>query len=120
LHRLKALNELYQFKAIPGIDATLKNMELLYSLGLARGSVLDLIRQLRNRVEHELRDPPDYGLCNLYLDAVWYFLRSTDSFMVEVTKDINVLDSESDREIAAIFISPPKWQVYIEAPSSRT
>jgi hypothetical protein len=116
LHRLKVLNELYQFKAIPGIDTTLKNTELLYSLGLARGSVLDLIRQLRNRVEHELHDPPDYELCHLYLDAVWYFLRSTDSFMVEVTRDINIVDSESDREMATIFISPPKWRVYIEGP----
>jgi hypothetical protein len=116
LHRLKGLNELYHFRAIPGIDTTLKNTELLYNLGLARGSVLDLIRQLRNRVEHELHDPPDYELCNLYLDAVWYFLRSTDSFMIEVTKEINVFDSESDCEIAAIFISPPKWQVYIEGP----
>jgi hypothetical protein len=36
--------------------------------------------------------------------------------MVEVTRDINIVDSESDREMATIFISPPKWRVYIEGP----
>ena len=112
LHRIRALDGHYQFRAIPGVDSTLKNTELLRILGLARGSVLDLIRQLRNRVEHELHEPPNRELCNLYLDAVWYFLRSTDSFLVEIAEDIYT-DPGNDPEMA-VLISPPVWKIYIE------
>lgn len=115
LHRSRLLNEHYRFKAIPGVDPASKNSELLHIFGIARGSVLNLIRQLRNQVEHELHDPPDYELCNAYLDAVWYFLRSTDGLLVEITEDMHAVDPNSDQEIDVV-ISPPEWNVYIEGP----
>jgi hypothetical protein len=115
LHRNRLLNEHYRFKAIPGVDPASKNLELLHIFGIARGSVLHLIRQLRNQVEHELHEPPDYELCSAYLDAVWYFLRSTDTLLAEITEDMHAVDRNLNQEIDVI-ISPPEWKVYIEGP----
>lgn len=114
LHRINILNRRYHLKKIPGMDPKAGNTIIMHKLGLARGSVLDLLRNLRNRVEHDLSEPPEQKECNLYLDAVWYFLRSTDRLVVEVASQIEVFHPETQDEPMSIYVSFPEWRIYID------
>ena len=114
LFRIRILKDVYNLKRIPGIDPNWGNTKILQYLGIARSSTLDIIRNLRNQVEHELNDPPSREACTLYLDTVWYFLRSTDSMVSKLSKGMWILGSEDSGVIMTIFCAPPDWKIQIE------
>lgn len=73
------------------------------------------MRRLRNKTEHESAAPPTRGECLLYLDAVWYFLRSTERFAHRVTTELDLVDSARGRELTiTITVGLPEWSVHLQ------
>ncbi|HET9227846.1 MAG TPA: hypothetical protein VFR31_14320, partial [Thermoanaerobaculia bacterium] len=75
--RVTALNDLYGFKEIPGLQQSRQVLEVMAGLGLVRPILLRSIIDLRNQIEHEDQMPPDESRCKEWVEFVWYFLRST-------------------------------------------
>jgi hypothetical protein len=93
--------------AIPGMT-TRDRLDQLRELGLARGLVLTQLRKLRNKTEHESAEPPSREECHLYLDAVWYFLRSTERFARRKVEEFDLSDDTAGGEVT-ITVRPPEW-----------
>ena len=77
-HRLRLLDEIYEFRRIPIGNKPSGNLELLNYLGIVRPKMVQKLVEIRNSVEHEDADPPDEEACFDFLEFTWYFLRSTD------------------------------------------
>ena len=54
---------------------------ILEKLGLVRPLLLQSLMEIRNKIEHEDQKPPKLDRCLEMLDVVWYFLKSTDTFI---------------------------------------
>jgi hypothetical protein len=88
----------------------------LQELGLIRGSVLDDIRRLRNAIQHRSEMAPRRSQCLLYQDAVWYFLRSTETYARRVPTGYEFIEDYEHygkqkfaEERIEVTIGPPRW-----------
>jgi len=77
--RVQQLNALHNFKSIPIADKPARSLELLEYLGMIRPFMLQRLIEIRNAVEHKDSPPPTVQELLIFLDFVWYFLRSTDT-----------------------------------------
>ena len=77
--RVQQLNTLHNFKSIPIANKPAGNLELLEYLCLIRPFMLQRLIEIRNAVEHKDTPPPTVQELRIFLDFVWYFLRSTDN-----------------------------------------
>lgn len=112
--RIQLFRSVYAIDRLPGMRAR-DALEQLGTAGLARGLVLSQIRRLRNKTEHESAAPPARDECLIYLDAVWYFLRSTERFAHRMTTELDLLDSVGGRELTiTITVSLPAWSVHLQ------
>jgi len=75
--RLKAIEEIYEFKNLDIPDKRKGYIELLEKIGIVRPLFLKKLLKIRNSIEHEDVDPPSYNQCKEYVDVVWYFIKST-------------------------------------------
>ena len=87
-HRLKAIEENYEFKKISLPNKPKSYLELLEVLGIVRPLLLKKLLKIRNEIEHEDADPPSYNQCKEYVDVVWYFLKSTNKYVTMASDDI--------------------------------
>ncbi len=77
--RVRQLNALHNLKGIPIPDKPIGTLELLKYIGLIRPMMLQRLIEIRNAVEHEDTSPPTVEELLIFLEFVWYFLRSTDN-----------------------------------------
>jgi hypothetical protein len=77
--RVRQLNTFHDFKSIPIPGKPNATLELLEYVGLIRPIMLQRLIEIRNAVEHEDALPPTVEELLIFLEFVWYFLRSTDS-----------------------------------------
>lgn len=77
--RIRQLNDLHHLKSIPISDKPSGTLELLEYIGLIRPIMLQRLIDIRNAVEHEDVLPPPVKELLVFLEFVWYFLRSTDN-----------------------------------------
>jgi hypothetical protein len=77
-HRIKHLARIYDFKRLPIPGKPQDIVEILGFVGLVRPLMLGKLIEIRNLLEHEDASPPGYDDCIVFLEFVWYFLRSTD------------------------------------------
>lgn len=96
--RVTALEEVYFLEGIKLKESPKGSLEFLESLGLVRPFMLTHIREIRNDIEHRDASPPDFNRCQELLDLVWYFLKSTDTYMHLRRDDVGFekLDSEEN------------------------
>ncbi len=85
-HRLKLIEKCYNLKKIDFPDKPKGYLELLESLGIVRPLLLKELMQIRNEIEHNDAKPPKMNVCRIYVDVVWYFLKSTNR-MVTINSD---------------------------------
>lgn len=115
-HRLKRLNELYSFKKIPLKEKPSKLLEQLEYFGLIRPIMLEQLISVRNAVEHDHISPPENDKCNEYLEFVWYFLRSTDRLVRQVTESLIFYNPDENDPFYSIEVrtgSKYNWQLGI-------
>jgi hypothetical protein len=77
-HRIRLLALACSLKKLPLVERSKDSLEILGYLGIVRPLMLKRINDIRNIVEHEDGKPPSYEECLVFLEFVWYFLRSTD------------------------------------------
>jgi len=84
-HRIKLLFEIYRFKDIPIKEKPSGHYEILHHFGIIRSRMVKKLIEIRNKIEHEAAFPPDEEACRDYVELTWYFLRSTDFLVRQVT-----------------------------------
>lgn len=95
-HRLKLLNEIYDFNKLPFGEKPKWLIEKLGYVGIVRPFLLKNLIEIRNAVEHRDAQPPSQELCSQYLDIVWYFLRSTDHLARYQTSELVLYPEDND------------------------
>lgn len=77
-------------------------------MGIVRPQMLQKLIAIRNAVEHEDADPPALEACEVFLEFVWYFLKSTDR-MVQVVPDEIFFEErgEKPQSWAEVKVRPP-------------
>jgi hypothetical protein len=76
--RDKMLNALYNFTKIPNRTAKAP-YPIMADLGIIRPTMKNQLRELRNRLVHEVEEPPlCRDECELLSDTAWYYLKATD------------------------------------------
>ena len=79
--RLKALEEIHEFKKLDIPDKPKNYFELMEKIGVVRPLLLEKLLKIRNNIEHDDSDPPSYNQCKEFVDVVWYFLKSTNKLV---------------------------------------
>ena len=83
--RVRALHAVYSFRTIPVRDKPNDPLLLLEFFGIVRSRMFQKLVDIRNAVEHEDATPPDLETCKDFAEFTWYFLRSTDRILQNVT-----------------------------------
>jgi hypothetical protein len=84
--RVKTLHDAYslsQIRTLLRLDRRTSTLDVLERLGLVRPLILRRLKDIRNTVEHQDSGAPVTHECDTLIDAVWYFLRSTDSYAMQ-------------------------------------
>ena len=76
---MRQLNAFHHLKGIPIPDKPSGNLEFLEYIGLIKPIMLQRLIEIRNAVEHEDATPRTVEELSIYLEFIWYFLRSTDN-----------------------------------------
>ena len=119
--RLRALNTLYSFRDIPIRDKPRDLLLLLESLGIIRSHMLQKLIDIRNAVEHEDVAPPDHEVCKVFAEFTWYFLKSTDRMLREVTSSFALNPAGDDERYYGLGIEyGPRnnWTAHLGVGSS--
>ena len=93
--REQQLNTFHNFKRIPIADKPKGGLELLEYLGLIRPLMLQRLIKIRNAVEHEDTPPPTVQELRIFVEFVWYFLRSTDNNLRNPIEEFSLEPRES-------------------------
>lgn len=83
--RVRNLQESYKLHVLKktlGLPRNTEQLEFLNTLGLIRPLILQQLKNLRNKVEHQDTGAPTHIECTSLIDSVWYFLRSTDPLVL--------------------------------------
>ncbi|MDM5336150.1 hypothetical protein QUF84_02720 [Fictibacillus enclensis] len=87
--RLKLIEEIYQLKTINFPNKPKGYLELLEVFGIVRPYIMKQLLEIRNDIEHRDSTPPNKMRCSELVDVVWYFLKSTDSFVLVKKSELN-------------------------------
>lgn len=90
--RLKFIEYVYDLKQIALNKSPKGYLEYLETFGLVRPFMLKNLMLIRNDIEHNDAQPPNLERCKELVDIVWYFLKSTDSFLTWRKDDIFFMD----------------------------
>jgi hypothetical protein len=104
-HRVRLLNDFYSLR---NISIKGKPSEILYLLefvGIIRPLMLQKLIDIRNAVEHEDASPPSHEDCQVFLEFMWYFLRSTDKLTQYVLEDIGLRPFGEDENYYWLTVS---------------
>lgn len=116
--RVRTLNEAYslnQLRPIFGLNRKTSSLDVLERLGLVRPLVLRKLKDIRNTVEHQDKGAPNSEECGTLVDTVWYFLRSTDSYVVqrltyfELTAELDPSDERQGGQFITFHITEAGW-----------
>ncbi|MGJ7567869.1 hypothetical protein ACSFBM_28735 [Variovorax sp. GB1R11] len=111
--RLKALEAEYGFSKLPTAKAKKRILETLQDFGLVRPTLLAELMKLRNDIEHNDAQPPDQATCHMYVDVVWYFLKSTDPLLDMVVDSLVYEDSETKSALTIEFHTASDWKMSV-------
>jgi hypothetical protein len=117
--RVKELTEIYELRKLPTGVKPKYDLELLEYFGIIRPFMLKRLIDLRNSVEHEDSSPPPTDECLMFVDLVWYFLRSTDKLVHGRVEEIDFEGHISDTDIETrdfFSVRARFWQSYVERP----
>lgn len=110
--RLQLIEKYYKLRSNFGSNSK-RYLQLLEELSLIRPLLLQGLMEIRNEIEHKDKRPPKLERCLELLDAVWYFLRTTDR-IVQVISDSLLYQHNNDIHwISLEVIIKRKWHLYL-------
>jgi hypothetical protein len=120
--RVRTLNEVYslsQIRPIFGLNRKTTTLDVLERLGLVRPLVLRKLKDIRNTVEHQDKGAPKSEECDTLVDIVWYFLRSTDSYVLqrlnyfELTAELELSIGRQSGQFITFDIAEAGWAIRV-------
>lgn len=110
--RLKMLNEIYQFKHLPGIKPK-SQLDTMLDVGLIKPLMLRKIVEIRNGVQHNYKSTiPTKEECIELAEFAWYFLRSTDNIAKKKVRDVEISCGNDDYGCHSFYFYPgQKWLI---------
>jgi len=76
--------------------------------------LLTELMKVRNDIEHNDSPPPELQTCQMYIDVVWYFLKSTDQLLDMVIGEVVYEDTEANSGLTLEFQISGAWKVKAE------
>jgi len=113
-HRLKALQDEYAISTLPSGRPKKQTLEMLQDFGLVRPTLLAELMAIRNEIEHKDHPPPDLRTCQMYVDVVWYFLKSTDQLLDMVVCELVYDDLQTNSALTLDIQTSGGWNVNVE------
>lgn len=119
--RLRTLHDAYEFsqlRQLLHLDRKSTSLDIMEHLGLVRPSILRRIKDIRNVVEHQDKGAPTVVECATLVDAVWYFLRSTDSLSVQrlsnfdLSSGLKFSTTRGHTQFISFDIHPRDWSIH--------
>jgi hypothetical protein len=95
-HRLKLFEEYYRLLTVNFPNKPKGYLELLESYQLARPFMVKSLMEIRNDIEHNDAPPPSLLRCKELIDIVWYFLKSTDPYVIKKIIDVEFSGNTCD------------------------
>ena len=83
-HRMKLINKNYKIKKTSFYQNNKSIISALSEIGIVRPIMLNNLVKLRNYLEHQFGNPPDKERCKEFSEIVWYFLKSTDTLVMNI------------------------------------
>lgn len=111
-HRLQVIEKIYGISKLPISISSKKTLDRFEYLGLIRPAILNELIKVRNVIEHQYQEPPIKEKCLFYIDIVWYFLKSTDSLVDHIVKQVEFDDHEKNN-IKMDFLTSTPWTIKI-------
>ena len=111
------LEQLYRFRTIPWFPSNTSQYSIMASLGMIRPSLKEPLRQLRNRIAHEVADVElDHKQCDYLCDAAWYYLKATDLPARQCATTLVLTCGEDDPHwtMLEFGFSPGSWSISIQ------
>lgn len=103
-HRLKSIEEKYNFKKVDFPNKPKSYLDLLEKIGIVRPLILKKLLTIRNEIEHNDAPPPSFNQCSEYIDVLWYFLQSTTRFLSGNLETLTYEKNSPSGEITQYFI----------------
>lgn len=113
-HRLKTLEAEYAISTLPNNRLRKQTLEKMQDYGIVRPMLLAELMKVRNDIEHKDSPPPELRDCQIYVDVVWYFLKSTDQILDTVADEIIYQDFETNSALILNFHTSGAWKVKVE------
>lgn len=88
--RLRLLEKHYKLRSSLNLSAKRHFLEILAQFGVIRPLLLKALLDARNATEYNDRRPPGSKRCHEFVDAVWYFLRTTDPIVSVLREDFGI------------------------------
>jgi hypothetical protein len=110
------LEQSYQFKTCPWFGKGLSHYAIMAELGIIRPSLKDPLRQLRNRIAHEVNDVVlERKQCEHLSDTAWYYLKATDLITRQCAAKLTLHCGEDDPHYTLLTFefTPRLWVVSI-------
>jgi hypothetical protein len=111
------LEQLYRFREVPWSANNSSQYSVMASLGIIRPSLKDPLRELRNRIVHEVDDVGlDRKQCEYLSDTAWYYLKATDLLTRQCAAELVINCGEDDPHFTMLKFTfePGSWIVKIE------
>lgn len=105
--RIRLIDKRYSLRSIPIKSKPSDYVELLEFLGIVRPKMLRKLIEIRNVVEHEDVAPPNQEECEVLLEFIWYFLRSTDLLTQRIVDTILFEELDDEDYWIEINLQPP-------------
>lgn len=114
--RLRLLDQIYKFKTIPIPDKPKDLYGILSCFDIIRPLLLSTLYEIRRGVEHRDAEPPTQDRCKEFVEFVWYFLRSTDNLLLNISNHIEIVSDSSEYEhycLTIIVREQGRWSFFL-------
>jgi len=111
------LEQLYRFRTIPWFPSDASQYSIMASLGMIRPSLKEPLRELRNKIAHEVADVAlDRKQCDYLCDAAWYYLKATDLPARQCATTLGLTCGEDDSHwtMLEFGFKPGSWTIAIQ------
>jgi hypothetical protein len=109
------LEQVYRFRTIPWFPPN-DQYSTMTALGIIRRSLKKPLRELRNKILHEITDVAlDRNQCEHLCDTAWYYLKATDLLARQCATTLEMTCGEDDphRTNLTFTFNPGSWTIAV-------
>ena len=111
------LEQLYRFRTIPWFPRNASQYSIMAALGIIRPSLKEPLRELRNKIVHEIVEVAlDRKQCDYLCDAAWYYLKATDLLARQCATTLGMTCGQGDPHWTSLkfTFNPGSWTIAVD------